>query len=70
MVKPEDMLSSVRVSDSTEQHTEWLLKDIEAGVSNLYLHNVNTSQQQFIDVFGAKVLPALLKERSSAFTQS
>ena len=59
MVKPEDMLESVRISDSTNQHLEWLMDDINAGVSHLYLHNVNTQQAQFIDVFGQEVLPHL-----------
>ena len=66
MVKPKDVMSGVRVSDSTDQHTEWLLKDIEAGVSHLYLHNVNTDQEQFIEAFGEKVLPVLLKNSVSA----
>ncbi|MCF2446685.1 TIGR03885 family FMN-dependent LLM class oxidoreductase [Dyadobacter sp. CY345] len=59
VVRPEDMESSVRISDSADQHLEWLSKDIEAGVSQLYLHNVNLSQQNFIEVFGEKVLPYL-----------
>lgn len=62
MVKPEDMLSSVRVSDSTDQHLEWLMNDIEAGVSQLYLHNVNTMQSKFIEAFGESVLPHLSAE--------
>nr|WP_295926796.1 TIGR03885 family FMN-dependent LLM class oxidoreductase [uncultured Dyadobacter sp.] len=59
MVKPEDMFSAVRISDSTDQHVEWLAKDIEAGVSQLFLHNVNLNQQHFIEAFGANVLPQL-----------
>lgn len=59
MVKPEDILSSVRVSDSTDQHLEWLMNDIDAGVSQLYLHNVNTMQSKFIEAFGESVLPHL-----------
>lgn len=57
MVKPGDMGSGVRISDSTDQHIEWLSKDIEAGVSHLFLHNVNLKQQAFIEAFGSKVLP-------------
>jgi len=60
MVKPEDLLPSVRISDSTDQHLEWLMNDIDAGVSHLYLHNVNIKQEQFIDAFGRKVLPHLV----------
>lgn len=59
MVRPDDILSAVRVSDSPDQHVEWLSKDIEAGVSNLYLHNVNPEQQLFIEEFGTKVIPHL-----------
>ncbi|MCF0065218.1 TIGR03885 family FMN-dependent LLM class oxidoreductase [Dyadobacter chenwenxiniae] len=59
MVRPEDMYSAVRVSDSPDQHVEWLSRDIEAGVSHLYLHNVNLEQERFIHVFGEKVLPHL-----------
>jgi coenzyme F420-dependent glucose-6-phosphate dehydrogenase len=59
MVRPEDMSSAVRISDSAQQHVEWLSQDIEAGVSQLYLHNVNLRQTDFIDVFGEKVLPQL-----------
>ncbi|GAB2799788.1 TIGR03885 family FMN-dependent LLM class oxidoreductase [Rhabdobacter roseus] len=60
-VKPDDIPPHVRVSDSTDQHLEWLLQDVELGVSHLYLHNVNLEQEQFIEVFGDKVLPALKK---------
>ena len=56
-VRTEDVLSAVRVSDSLAQHAEWLAQDIEAGVSNLYLHNVNMEQQLFIEAFGKKILP-------------
>ena len=64
MVKPEDMLSSVRISDSTNQHLDWLMDDINAGVSHLYLHNVNKEQFQFIDTFGLEILPHLVKHNA------
>lgn len=59
MVSEADMFSAVRISDSTDQHIEWLAADFEAGADHLYLHNVNLMQEQFIAVFGEKVLPAL-----------
>jgi coenzyme F420-dependent glucose-6-phosphate dehydrogenase len=59
MVKPEDMLASVRISDSTQQHLDWLAGDIQCGISHLYLHNINTQQEQFIGAFGNHVLPYL-----------
>ncbi len=40
---------------------EWLQKDIELGFDQLILHNVNREQEQFIEVFGEKVVPALTK---------
>jgi alkanesulfonate monooxygenase SsuD/methylene tetrahydromethanopterin reductase-like flavin-dependent oxidoreductase (luciferase family) len=58
-MKPEDMDSGVRISANPEQHIEWLQKDMELGFSQLILHNVNREQQQFIEVFGERVLPAL-----------
>ncbi|HEV7350851.1 TIGR03885 family FMN-dependent LLM class oxidoreductase [Telluribacter sp.] len=64
MVTPEQMEPHVRISDSTDQHIEWLMKDIELGVTHLYLHNVNVEQEQFIEVFGEKVLPVLTKNNS------
>jgi len=59
VVKPQDMLNSVRISDSTSQHLQWLLDDVHAGVTNLYLHNVNREQLPFIEAFGRDVLPYL-----------
>ena len=60
VVRPEDMSAAVRISDSTDQHLEWMSADIQAGVTQLYLHNVNLSQQNFIEVFGEKVIPYLI----------
>lgn len=60
-VKPEELNAHVRISAETQQHIEWLQKDIELGFDELILHNVNREQQQFIQVFGDKVLPILTK---------
>jgi hypothetical protein len=53
------MDSAVRISADPQQHIEWLQKDIELGFKELVLHNVNLEQEQFIEVFGEKVLPAI-----------
>ncbi|MBD1872572.1 TIGR03885 family FMN-dependent LLM class oxidoreductase [Nodosilinea sp. FACHB-131] len=58
-VKPDDMYQYVRVSADPQQHIEWLQKDMELGFETISLHNVNREQQQFIEVFGEKVLPFL-----------
>jgi probable non-F420 flavinoid oxidoreductase len=59
LVSPDDMSDSVRISAEPERHVEWLLRDVELGFSQLYLHNVNREQQRFIDDFGERVIPLL-----------
>ncbi len=41
---------------------------MELGFDELILHNVNRQQQQFIEVFGEKVLPALTQTRAMEAT--
>lgn len=60
-VKPEDMRQFVRVSPRPEDHRRWLQEDLDMGFEQLYLHNVNRQQRQFIDDFGKRVLPELLR---------
>nr|WP_265595264.1 TIGR03885 family FMN-dependent LLM class oxidoreductase [Verrucomicrobium sp. BvORR106] len=59
-VRPEDMDDMIRISDSLEQHREWIQNDIDAGFTKIVLHNIGRNQEEFIDVFGEKVLPAFL----------
>lgn len=58
-VRPEDLDASVRISADPQRHLAWLQQDLALGVSQITLHNVNREQEAFIDVFGARVLPAL-----------
>lgn len=58
-VKPAEMYEYVNISHQPEQHLEWLKKYADMGFSEIDLHNVNTKQEQFIEVFGDKVLPVL-----------
>lgn len=58
-VQPKELDPYVRISADQEQHIEWLQEYIELGFDELILHNVNREQQQFIEVFGEKVLPVL-----------
>lgn len=58
-VQPDELDGHVRISADPQQHIDWLKQDIELGFSELLLHNVNREQQQFIEVFGEKVLPVL-----------
>lgn len=58
-VTPDQIKPFVLVSDRPEQHVEWLQAYVDLGFNELILHNVNREQEQFIDVFGERVLPAL-----------
>lgn len=58
-VRPEDLDASVRISADPQRHLAWLQQYLALGVSQITLHNVNREQEAFIDVFGARVLPAL-----------
>ncbi len=58
-VRPADMHQSLRISSSAQQHVDWLMQDVEAGFTELHLHQVGTNQEAFIDFFGANVLPHL-----------
>lgn len=60
-VRPEDMKEMVRVSSEPDRHVEWLAGDIELGFNSLVLHNVNREQEFFIEQFGEKVIPQLLR---------
>lgn len=58
-VRLEDMDTSVRISGDVDRHLRWIEEDLELGFEEIFLHNVNTNQEEFIDVFGEKVLPRL-----------
>jgi coenzyme F420-dependent glucose-6-phosphate dehydrogenase len=58
-VRPEDMDAMIRISSSPAQHVEWLAQDAELGFREIILHNINTNQAEFIEVFAEKVLPQL-----------
>jgi coenzyme F420-dependent glucose-6-phosphate dehydrogenase len=58
LVRPEDLDGRIRVSADVQRHIDWLQEDIELGFDRIFVHNVNREQEQFIDIFGEKVLPA------------
>jgi coenzyme F420-dependent glucose-6-phosphate dehydrogenase len=58
-VEPHDVTDAVDVSADPAQHAAWLVEYLDAGVDELYLHNVHHDQQTFIEVFGERVLPGL-----------
>jgi probable non-F420 flavinoid oxidoreductase len=58
-VRREDMSGPVLISSDFGRHAEWLNEFAELGFEEIYLHHVGREQRQFIEAFGAKVLPEL-----------
>ncbi|MDP3894350.1 TIGR03885 family FMN-dependent LLM class oxidoreductase [Nocardioides sp.] len=58
-VLPAEMHEVVRISAEPQQHAAWLQEYADLGFDEIYLHHVGKEQSEFIDVFGAKVLPQL-----------
>ncbi|MFL6206414.1 MAG: TIGR03885 family FMN-dependent LLM class oxidoreductase [Acidimicrobiales bacterium] len=57
VVRPEDLRDAVLVSDDPAQHAAWLVERRELGFDAVQVHHVGKDQTEFLDVFGAKVLP-------------
>ncbi|HEX6994148.1 MAG TPA: TIGR03885 family FMN-dependent LLM class oxidoreductase [Gammaproteobacteria bacterium] len=58
-VSVDDVARVLPVSSDPARHVEHLRRYAELGIDDVYLHNVARNQPQFIDVFGARVLPQL-----------
>ena len=59
-VAPADLAHSVRMSADLGRHAAWLREYADLGVDEVYLMNANQdNQQEFVETFGAKVLPEL-----------
>lgn len=58
-VPPEAMPDAVRISSDPSRHAAWLQEYADLGFDEIYLHHVGQDQREFVDVFGAKVLPQL-----------
>jgi coenzyme F420-dependent glucose-6-phosphate dehydrogenase len=58
-LKPEALSDAVRISSDLSQQLAWLAEDQRMGFDRVFLHNVGTNQAEFIDAFGARVLPQL-----------
>ncbi len=62
-VRPEDVRKTVHVSSDPGWHAAKLADVAALGFDGLYLHHVGQEQREFIDVFGAEVLPQLAVTR-------
>lgn len=60
-VRREDMHDSVLISSEPERFVDWLAEYVNLGFEGIYLHHLGVAQREFIDVFGAHVLPAFAK---------
>ncbi|HEU5325682.1 MAG TPA: TIGR03885 family FMN-dependent LLM class oxidoreductase [Candidatus Limnocylindria bacterium] len=58
-VRREDVAKAVRISSDLGQHVEWLSAELQRGFDRVYLHEVGTEQERFVDTFGREVLPRL-----------
>jgi probable non-F420 flavinoid oxidoreductase len=59
LVRPEDLREAVLVSDDPAQHAAWLIERAGLGFDAVQIHHVGADHPEFLDVFGAKVLPEL-----------
>ncbi|SDQ41700.1 LLM class flavin-dependent oxidoreductase [Quadrisphaera sp. DSM 44207] len=58
-VRPEDVHPSVLASADPGRHAAWLAELADLGFEHVYVHHVGQHQQEFLDVYGSRVLPAL-----------
>ena len=56
-VRPETMYDHVCISSDPGRHAAWIHEVLDLGAAGVYLHHVGQHQEEFIDVFGSKVLP-------------
>jgi probable non-F420 flavinoid oxidoreductase len=58
-VRPDDVRQAVLVSSDPAQHLAWLQERAALGFDIVQIHHVGEDQPEFLDVFGAKVVPEL-----------
>ncbi|MCU1571230.1 MAG: class F420-dependent oxidoreductase [Naasia sp.] len=58
-VQPDDLRSSVLISSDPGRFVDWLGDLLPLGFDEIHLHHVGRHQDEFLDVFGERVLPQL-----------
>jgi probable non-F420 flavinoid oxidoreductase len=58
-VRPDDVREAVLVSNDPAQHAAWLVERAALGFDAVQIHHVGDDQPEFLEVFGAKVVPEL-----------
>ncbi|WP_439099056.1 TIGR03557 family F420-dependent LLM class oxidoreductase [Cryobacterium aureum] len=61
LVRPEDFEGRMIISADPDEHRRYIQRFVDLGFDRIYLHNVGRNQKQWIDVFGASVLPKLVR---------
>lgn len=59
LVRPEDFEGRMVISADPDVHRAALQRYVDLGFDRIYLHNVGRNQAEWIEVFGAQVLPKL-----------
>ena len=59
MVRPEHFTNRVLMTSDLEAHTAHIQHYVDMGFDEVHIHNVGRNQEEFIEVFGKEVLPAL-----------
>ncbi len=60
LVRPADFAGRLLISADPDAHRAEIQRYLDLGIDRLYLHNVGRNQQEWIEVFGAQVLPKLV----------
>lgn len=59
LVRPEDFEGRMVISSDPDVHRAHIQSLLDLGFDRVYLHNVGRNQQEWLEVFGREVLPAL-----------
>ncbi|MFZ3415018.1 TIGR03557 family F420-dependent LLM class oxidoreductase [Arthrobacter sp. 3Tela_A] len=59
LVRPEDFEGRLLISEDPDVHRAYIQRFLDLGFDRVYLHNVGRNQREWIEVFGASVLPEL-----------
>jgi probable non-F420 flavinoid oxidoreductase len=63
-VRPEAVRGPVQVSADLAEHRDRLAEYASLGFDDIYLHHVGQQQDEFVEAFGERVLPALREVRA------
>jgi len=61
LVRPEDFDGRMVISADPDVHRAEIQKYVDLGFDRIYLHNVGRNQREWIETFGAHVLPKLVR---------